>query len=82
MSKVVGGMLAILGVGGIALGLKPVQTALSLTLPSFLSNTVLMVIGLILLVIGAFLLKKASSSQTPEVPIYEGKNIVGYRKVN
>jgi len=81
MNKVVGYVLTLAGIAVLALGFKPVQTALSVTLP--FSNMITMILGLVLALIGIFLVKKSSSSaQSPEVPIYEGKNIVGYRKVN
>jgi len=80
MNKVVGYVLTLAGIAVLALGFKPVQTALSVTLP--FSNTITMILGLVLALIGIIFIKKASSAQSPEVPIYEGKNIVGYRKVN
>ncbi|MSS74961.1 hypothetical protein EXS73_01985 [Candidatus Pacearchaeota archaeon] len=82
MNKGVGYALTLVGLGVLTLGIKPVQTALKLTLPSFLSPTTLMILGAIIAVIGILLVKKASSVQQPEVPIYDPKNnIVGYRKV-
>ena len=81
MSKVVGISLVILGMGVTAIGIKPIQSALALvSVPG--GNTLWMGAGIVLILLGGFLIRKASSSQSPEVPIYEGQNIVGYRKVN
>jgi hypothetical protein len=81
MSKVVGISLVILGLGITAVGVKPIQAALSLaSVPG--GNTPWIGAGMVLIILGGFLIRKASSTQSPEVPIYEGQNIVGYRKVN
>lgn len=80
MNKVVGYLLTLAGVAVLALGFKPVQTALSFTLP--FSNMITMILGLVLALIGIIFIKKDSSAQSSEVPIYDGKNVVGYRKVN
>jgi hypothetical protein len=82
MKQVIGYILTLIGIGVLALGIKPVQTALSLQPPAFLSPVLLMILGIVLALLGVFLIKKASATQSPEVPIYEGQNIVGYRKVN
>ncbi len=49
-----------------------------------LSANLILIIGIILTIIGIiilFLTSKKRKSKLKEVPIYEGKEIVGYRKV-
>ena len=83
MNKIIGYILAVVGVGGIALSFEAIQKAFAITLPTALSTTTLTIIGLVLLVIGIFLVIRSGSreNQPTEVPIYQGKTIVGYRRV-
>ncbi len=83
MGKLLGYILAGLGLVGIALGS---ETGLSLVPLSFIQNinpnfilypgVVLTVLGIVILIINS-----NKSGKTPkEVPIYKGKEIVGYRR--
>ncbi|MEK6928724.1 MAG: hypothetical protein AABW65_02080 [Nanoarchaeota archaeon] len=82
VNKIIGYVLAVLGIVSFILSSGGAQKALSLTLPKALSSTALLVVGLVLVIIGIFLIVKGSKQKQPsEVPIYQGKNIVGYRRV-
>lgn len=84
MNKLLGYILSAIGLAGIGISYKAVRDQLGFpTLPSILSDWTIMIIAIILIVIGIIILRKGpnSSKQAAEVPIYHGKNIVGYRKL-
>ncbi len=82
MNKVLGYVLAILGIVGLLLTVESIKKILGITLPAFLSTTMLTTLSIILLAIGLFILiKLKQSSVVKEVPIYHGKEVVGYRRV-
>lgn len=84
MNKLLGYVLAVIGLAGIGLSYKAVRDQLSLpVMPSVLSDWTIMIIGIVIIVIGVFIITRGSGSsrQAAEVPIFHGKNIVGYRKL-
>lgn len=82
MNKVLGYVLAILGIVGLLLTVESIKKILGIALPAFLSTTMLTTLSIILLAIGLFILiKLKQSSVVKEVPIYHGKEVVGYRRV-
>lgn len=80
-NKILGYILSIIGVIVLALSFPPVRATIKLTLPSILSNTVLMIAGLILTVLGLFLIPRNAKKKGAEVPIYQGKDVVGFRRI-
>ena len=84
MKKVVSYVLLIFGLIVLALGIKPVHDNISSQIPqlSGIDPIVLLGVGVVCLVIGVILLKgNSSGKQLSEVPIYHGKNVVGYRRM-
>jgi len=84
MAKKLGWILLIGGALAVALLFKPVNDFLKLPLGDFgITDTILTIAGAAAVVIGALMLKgKGKEKQKEaEVPIYHGKQIVGYRKV-
>jgi len=83
VNKILGYIITIVGVIGVILSSESVSKTLSIPLPSALTGNVLLIISIVLIVIGLGLSVKGSSSkkQPAEVPIYEGKNVVGYRRM-
>lgn len=80
--KILGYVLAVVGIAGIIVSSEGVRKAISLPLPDTISNNLLLIISLIIIAIGlALALKGTNAKQSPEVPIYEGKNVVGYRRM-
>lgn len=85
MKKAVGYILAIIGLAGLALTFPAVPQALNLTIPPGITNNTLTVVSLVVVVIGIFIAirggKEGKSRQkATEVPIYHGRDIVGYRR--
>lgn len=79
MKKVIGIVVSVIGLLALALTVKPVKEAIKL--PSQISDIYLIVGGLIIIAVGLVLIKTPSfERQAPEVPIYKGKKIVGYRR--
>ena len=73
----------IIGLVILALGIKPVNEAVSPKIP-FLNQVpslYLIIAGVVLLFIGLIIARQGGSRQAPEVPIYHGKNIVGFRRM-
>ncbi len=56
-----------------------IRTLIGITLPTTFSDNYLTIIGVVLLLVGAFISFKLSKKEVKEVPIYHGKEIVGYR---
>lgn len=83
MHKSIGYVLAILGLIGIAastFGSASLQDTIGLD--NKIADTTVLIAGVILVAIGIlFVVKGSSSSKITEVPIYKGKEIVGYRRI-
>lgn len=85
MIKKVFGLIPIL-LGAVALLLSSEKTKkfLPVQLPSTLNSDIVFYVGCALLIVGALLLfgnNKSRKEQTQEVPVYEGKRIVAFRRV-
>ena len=73
----------LIGIIVLSLSILPVKKYFITMLPelSSIPNYVIIVLGSVILVIGIFLFRKSSYiGQRLEVPIYQGRNIVGYRR--
>ncbi len=83
VGKIIGYVVSILGIALVAAGVIPALKTAVKFIPSSLSNTYLMIIGAILVIIGIIPIIRSSPSgkQAAEVPIYHGKEIVGYRRI-
>jgi multisubunit Na+/H+ antiporter MnhB subunit len=85
MKRSVGYVLVVLGLVILALGVKPVHDSLVGSVPVLdsVDPIVLLGIGVVLLVIGILIMRKSGGSrrQAPEVPIYEGEDVVGFRRM-
>ncbi|MEK6875180.1 MAG: hypothetical protein AABX30_00690 [Nanoarchaeota archaeon] len=83
MKKVGGYILSLLGILAVLSGVKGFNEIAVKMLP-FLSgvpNIYLIIIGGVLVILGVVFLKGSGRGrQLAEVPIYEGKRVVGYRR--
>jgi len=82
MNKIIGYILAMLGLLGIVIYTIP-EVADFAALPAQLTGTTLLIVSIVLLVVGIFFIKRSGGKrgkQETEVPIYKGKNVVGYRR--
>ena len=84
MKKVIGYVIALVGLIVLASGVKGFDVFILKFFPflgNFPNKTYSLVGGLIIIVLGIFFLRGSSGGrQAEEVPIYRGKNIVGYRR--
>ena len=79
--KLIGYILAALGIAALALSFEPIKALVKMPLPAQLTSNYLLVGGLVLIIVGIFfLLGRKILGQEPEVPIYRGRRIVGYRR--
>ena len=84
MAKIIGYILALIGLVGIASSVVPqIGTALALPLPEQLSGTTFLIIAVVITIIGIFFITRGGGRRKGkgrEVPIYHGKDVVGYRR--
>ena len=79
VSKTLGYILSGVALLGLIISFEPIASALGIKLP--ITSEILTIISVALLVIGLILIAKGSSKKKEsEVPIYHGKNVVGYRR--
>jgi len=72
---------AIIGLIGIAISLPKVYSSLSFL--SVIESKYFLIVGVILVGVGIILISSSGSSKSKgkEVPIYKGKEVIGYRIV-
>jgi len=89
MKKVIGYVLAIIGLAVLALGSGAFN--LDIAILKTLSSSTITIAGIVLIVVGIFIAQKSGRSgskmsRTKEVPIYEGtgkkRTIVGYQRTS
>ena len=77
VSKILGYVLAIIGLVGLANSLIPELKIL----PQQFTGTTPMIISLVIVLLGLMIIMKgAGRGKVREVPIFEGKEVVGYRR--
>jgi len=81
MNKFIGYILSFVGVIGLAVTYEPVNKALGNIIASSLIMTAT-IVSVALLIIGIVLISKSSEKKIEEVPIYHGKDIVGFRRIH
>ena len=83
MKKVLGWVLMAIGAIALLSSLSATKSFIPIKIPDGISTNIILIAGAVLLIIGALLgLKSADNKkQSKEVPIYHGKEIVGYRRV-
>jgi len=79
-NRILGYIISALGILGLLLSVDAIKTALKITLPAFATNTIITIVSIIILGAGLFLIFNTAKEHM-EVPIYHGKQVVGYRKV-
>lgn len=80
IGKTIGYIISVLGVAVVAIGaVDPLRLALKLT---SIKPFILMLIGLVIAIIGMVpIMKSSGSKKVQEVPIYHGKDVVGFRRI-
>ncbi|HRZ85888.1 MAG TPA: hypothetical protein P5277_03845 [Candidatus Paceibacterota bacterium] len=84
MSKIIGYVLSVLGILLLILALNPIRQSsfISDILPiANIPNYVFIGLGVVCMAIAFIFMKQSGSKQAPEVPIFEGKNVVGFRRM-
>lgn len=85
MKKSLSYVLIVLGLIILAIGVKPVNEKVVQNVPQLqtISQNILMIAGVVVLVLGVVVFRffSGSSKQPSEVPIYHGKNVVGFRRM-
>jgi hypothetical protein len=82
MHKILGYILAGLGVVGLAAGtFAPSKFQEAIGLGTGVADTTIMIASVIVVAVGLLFIVRGSTPQVHEVPIYHGKNVVGYRRV-
>lgn len=82
ISKVIGYVLAILGAVIVAIGAVPVFRTDIKIIPAIITNNWIMIVGAVIVIVGIIpIMKTSSKPKVSEVPIYHGKDIVGFRRI-
>lgn len=84
MSRIIGYVLALVGLVGVGAYIIP-QIREAIPFPEQVSNTILIVGSLIVVAVGVFLIMKSGvrgggKQKSREVPIFRGKDVIGYRR--
>ena len=85
MNKAIGYIIGVVGIIVFILSYPTIRAMLKIPFPAVISDIYLTVIGVVLLLIGAYLaLRTPGEQQHEEVPIYHGRGgsrkIVGYQR--
>lgn len=81
VKKILGYVLCLAGLATIALSFPAIKTLTKLPIPAIITDTYLMIAGVILLIVGAVLaFGRRGIKQSAEVPIFRGNQVVGYRQ--
>ena len=78
-NKTLGYILAGVGIIVFLFSYSGIRASIGLSIPANFSDLYLTIIGVVLLLVGAFIVYKGTKKEVREVPIYQGKEIVGYR---
>ena len=84
IKKTLGYLISAIGIFGLLIGtIKNFREGLNLV-PKSIGDTTITIISLIIIAIGIAMLYKPSFSRKKvhEVPIYHGKDVVGYRRIH
>lgn len=77
--RIIGYLVSLLGLILLALSLDFVKAMFNLTSLT-ISGNYLMIVGGVLILVGIFIIVSSGTGRRSEVPIYRGRNIVGYRR--
>lgn len=78
----IGYLLIFLGLGALGASYETIKTALGVQLPAPFTKATLLPVAALLIILGAFIaLRVGANKKVTEVPIYHGKEIVGYRRM-
>ena len=81
MKKIFGYVFLLLGLALIVINIEIIKTKLPFTIPATIQPLYITIAGVVLIALGAFFLFQGrGAKQSAEVPIYRGKEIVGYRR--
>jgi len=81
MNKTIGYVIMAVGLIAFGLSYSKARALVGINLPSGITDTILLITGLVVLAVGVFYVVRSTQPQQKEVPIYEGKKVVGYRRV-
>ena len=80
MTKILGYIISLAGIIAVAYASFPASQKI-ISIPENIPTPYITIAGAILALIGILIIvKSGNSKQTKEVPIYEGKKIIGYRR--
>ena len=83
MSRAIGYLISVVGLIILVIGIAPLNEEIVSYVPALsgIPSYIFFGLGIIVLVVGVMFLRKAGSRQPAEVPIYHGKNVVGFRRM-
>ena len=84
MAKIIGYVVSLIGVVFLLASIKPINSLIAGYIPGMenIATYYFAGVGIVVLLVGIILLRRFSGGkQAKEVPIYQGKNVVGYRRM-
>lgn len=82
MNKIIGYVISLIGLIGLALTFEPIKKSLGISIPAAITPLTLTIASVVIIIIGlALSIKTGSSGKEKEVPVMKGDEIVGYRVV-
>ncbi|NCO11393.1 hypothetical protein GW924_02195 [Candidatus Pacearchaeota archaeon] len=84
MNKSLGYVITIIGIFLLALTAPTIAQSIKIQIPEGISNSTLTIASIVVIAIGLFIAVRGSKDKvrqkSTEVPIYHGRDIVGYRR--
>ena len=81
MKKALSYILSVIGIIIVAIGtIKPLRASLSF-IPSSINDIIITLVGVVIVIVAIFLMYNKSQDKVSEVPIYHGKDVVGFRRI-
>ncbi len=80
MKKVLGYVLSLLGILTLTLTIDKVREITKITFLQQTGSFQITLVALVLIIAGIFLVVNETKNTPKEVPIYQGKEVVGYRR--
>jgi hypothetical protein len=84
LNKLLGYILCLVGLAGALLFAVPqLKSQLPFKIPEGITDPILIIIAIVVLLVGVFLIRSGTGGgkQPKEVPIFQGKNVVGFRRL-
>jgi uncharacterized membrane protein len=81
MNKAIGYVLIVVGFLVFLLSFPQVSKVVKIPMPAGVTANIIMIVGVAVLLVGAFLVSRGAKNKVDEVPVYSGKDVVAFRRI-